>query len=250
MRDAPMPAPAPNFGRQAFEFIDELDRLSSAEDIAAKTGNILARFGFQFFAFTGLVTAPGQNFDDLLLAGRLPDGFRANYVDLDYGRFDPNVHRAIRSSHPYEWTWTDYGEREGPRAAEVMRFFRDFHLNRGFIVPIHGAGGYEAGVAMAGSHVELAAEAKPGLHLMALYAFERLYELVAARSARKPPLTRREREVLAWSAQGKTAWEIGEILNVAKRTVDEHAQTAIRKLGAANCTQAVAIAIRDRLFDI
>jgi LuxR family quorum sensing-dependent transcriptional regulator len=48
----------------------------------------------------------------------------------------------------------------------------------------------------------------------------------------------------------KTAWEIGEILNIAKRTVDEHAQTAIRKLGAANRTQAVALAIRDRLLDI
>ena len=80
--------------------------------------------------------------------------------------------------------------------------------------------------------------------------FERLHELVAARSARQTRLTRREREVLAWSAQGKTAWEIGEILNIAKRTVDEHAQTAMRKLGATNRTQAVAIAIRERLFDI
>jgi LuxR family quorum sensing-dependent transcriptional regulator len=41
----------------------------------------------------------------------------------------------------------------------------------------------------------------------------------------------------------------GEILCVAKRTVDEHAQTAMRKLGAANRTQAVAIALRHRLFE-
>jgi LuxR family quorum sensing-dependent transcriptional regulator len=66
----------------------------------------------------------------------------------------------------------------------------------------------------------------------------------------KPPLTPREREVLAWSAQGKSAWEIGTILSVGKRTVDEHAQTAMRKLGAANRTQAVAIALRHRLFDV
>ena len=48
----------------------------------------------------------------------------------------------------------------------------------------------------------------------------------------------------------RSAWEIGEILTVSKRTVDEHAQTAMRKLGAASRTQAVAIAIRYRLFDI
>jgi LuxR family transcriptional regulator, quorum-sensing system regulator BjaR1 len=37
---------------------------------------------------------------------------------------------------------------------------------------------------------------------------------------------------------------------VGKRTVDEHAQTAMRKLGAVNRTQAVAIALRHRLFDV
>lgn len=59
------------------------------------------------------------------------------------------------------------------------------------------------------------------------------------------PLTPREIEVLTWAARGKTAWEIGEILGIAKRTVDEHTQSASRKLGAANRTQAVAIALRE-----
>jgi DNA-binding CsgD family transcriptional regulator len=63
-------------------------------------------------------------------------------------------------------------------------------------------------------------------------------------------LTAREREVLTWISLGKSAWEIGEILGIAKRTVDEHAQTATRKLGAANRTQAVAIAVRDCLIEL
>jgi DNA-binding CsgD family transcriptional regulator len=66
----------------------------------------------------------------------------------------------------------------------------------------------------------------------------------------QPSLTAREREVLTWIALGKSAWEIGEILGIAKRTVDEHAQTAARKLGAANRTQAVAIAVRNGLIDL
>jgi DNA-binding CsgD family transcriptional regulator len=63
-------------------------------------------------------------------------------------------------------------------------------------------------------------------------------------------LTPREREVLTWVARGKSAWEIGEILAIAKRTVDEHVQTAARKLNASNRTQAVAIALRDRLITV
>ena len=63
-------------------------------------------------------------------------------------------------------------------------------------------------------------------------------------------LTPREREVLAWVAQGKSAGEIAEILHIAKRTVDEHVQTAVRKLGALNRTHAVAIALRDGIIEI
>jgi LuxR family quorum sensing-dependent transcriptional regulator len=51
------------------------------------------------------------------------------------------------------------------------------------------------------------------------------------------------------AARGKSAWEIGEILHVSKRTVDEHVQTAVRKRGAANRTQAVAIAVLKQIIE-
>lgn len=63
-------------------------------------------------------------------------------------------------------------------------------------------------------------------------------------------LTQRQLEVLTWVARGKSASEIGDILRIAKRTVDEHVQVAMRKLGVANRTQAVAIALRDRFIEL
>jgi LuxR family quorum sensing-dependent transcriptional regulator len=245
-----MTTTAQSFGQEAFDFIDSLDRLYTPDAVIGAMHRVISRFGFEWLAFTGLVPKPGETFDDLVLAEHAPDGFHALYNARDYIRFDPNMRRAVHSSRPFDWTWEDYGDEHGPRSVEIMRVLADFTLAQGFIVPIHGVGGYEAAVAMAGADTEVGAEAKPGLHLMSLYAFERLRELLAKRPKGKPALTRREREVLAWSAQGKSAWEIGEILSVGKRTVDEHAQTAMRKLGAANRTQAVAIALRHRLFDV
>jgi LuxR family quorum sensing-dependent transcriptional regulator len=63
-------------------------------------------------------------------------------------------------------------------------------------------------------------------------------------------LTSREAEVLTWVARGKSAWEIGEILKITKRTVDEHVQGAVRRIGAVNRTHAVALAIRDRVIEL
>jgi DNA-binding CsgD family transcriptional regulator len=68
--------------------------------------------------------------------------------------------------------------------------------------------------------------------------------------SRAHSLTPREREVLTWAARGKSARETAKILHITKRTVDEHVHGAVRKLGAANRTQAVALAFLGRIIDV
>ncbi len=237
------------FGQETFDFIEQLDGFSSADGVAEAMHRIIARFGFEGLFFAGLQPKPGQSFDDLILAARCPAEFRSLYVSRGYIHFDDNVRRAQRSTQAFEWTSRPNVEDKEDRMREINGLLADFAFLRGLIVPLHGPGGFVAGVALAGAKVELSAENQPRLHLLSLYAFDRIHQLATKHEA-KPKLTAREREVLAWSAQGKSAWEIGEILGLSKRTVDEHAKTAMRKLGATNRTQAVAMAIRHRLFDI
>ncbi len=212
---------------------------------------MLSQLGFEGLFFAELDPRPLQKFDDFVLASRCPAEFGPIYTERNYAGIDANIRRARCSSHTFEWSEAGYGDNDDePHTVEFLRFMSDFGFPRGFVVPIHGPGGFVADVALAGDKFYVSAKTKPAIHIMALYAFDRIRQLGAAKPAESPPLTSREREVLAWSAQGKTAWEIGEILSIAKRTVDEHAQTAMRKLGAANRTQAVAIAIRERIFEI
>jgi LuxR family transcriptional regulator len=51
-------------------------------------------------------------------------------------------------------------------------------------------------------------------------------------------LTPREVEVLRWTADGKTAGEIGDILNVSEHTVTFHLSNAMRKLSTTSKTAA------------
>lgn len=55
-------------------------------------------------------------------------------------------------------------------------------------------------------------------------------------------LSLREIEVLKWTAQGKTASDVGMILDLTTRTVNFHISSAIKKLGTSNKTSAVVLA--------
>lgn len=57
-------------------------------------------------------------------------------------------------------------------------------------------------------------------------------------------LSARELEVLRWTADGKTAWELGRILGISEQTVARHVGGAVQKLGCVNKVQTVVKALR------
>lgn len=63
-----------------------------------------------------------------------------------------------------------------------------------------------------------------------------------------PQLSARETEVLRWTAAGKTAAEIAQILSISGRTVEFHINSAARKLDTVNRVQTVVEAIRKNLL--
>ena len=63
-------------------------------------------------------------------------------------------------------------------------------------------------------------------------------------------LTAREREVLRWTAAGKTADATAEILAISVRTVEYHLLNAARKLNTANRTHTVVEALRSRQLSL
>lgn len=56
--------------------------------------------------------------------------------------------------------------------------------------------------------------------------------------------TKQEIECLRWCKEGKTNWEIGEILGISEKTVEFHLGNAMKKLGAANRITAVVCGLK------
>ncbi len=63
------------------------------------------------------------------------------------------------------------------------------------------------------------------------------------RSPPRPILRPRQRECLYWASQGKSSVDIGRMLSLSSRTVDEHIRGACRTLGVRTRVQAVARAL-------
>lgn len=58
-------------------------------------------------------------------------------------------------------------------------------------------------------------------------------------------ITPREKEVIVWLSHGKTAAAIAEFMGCARATVESHKHHVMTKMGAANVTAMVAMALRE-----
>jgi LuxR family quorum sensing-dependent transcriptional regulator len=243
-----MTATQTDYGDKALNFIESLERLKSVDEALDSLDRAFQGFGFETLVVTGLPN-PAERFEQVVLAKRWPEEWFKLYTRNQYIHVDPVARECRRSVNPFEWSEAPYDSEKEPLAAEVMRRATDFRMTRGFIVPIHGITGREACVSLGGVHLDLNARSKPAVHLMAMYGFDRIRRLLKPSPGVRCRLTNREREVLNWSAQGKSHWEIGEILHISQRTVEEHTANACRKLGATNRTHAVALGLRERIIN-
>jgi LuxR family transcriptional regulator, quorum-sensing system regulator BjaR1 len=238
-----------DFEQSAFDFVEQLDRRSSANEVVDAMHEILGGYGVEFFCISGFPN-PEQRFEEVMLVNRVPAEWLKIYLERQYAHVDHALRFCKRTTRPFAWEDAPYDPEREPRTAEYARGVREFGLTQGLLVPAHGPAGAEGLVWMGGTRLDLPPHHKEIVHLIALYAFDRVRYLDPSVLETAAVLTSREREVLKWIARGKSAWEIGEILNIAKRTVDTHAQATFGKLRAVNRVHAVAIAIRDGLIDV
>ena len=137
-------------------------------------------------------------------------------------------------------------------AQQVFDVMRDRGVKDAIIVPVHNPIG-ASGKAYVGSfcsddlrkHLSL-------IQFVGTNTFYRLHQLACLNDELhcNIELSRREGEILTWSAAGKTSWEIGEILSLSQRTVEWHIGQAMHKLKAVNRCHAVAVAMGNGLITI
>jgi LuxR family quorum sensing-dependent transcriptional regulator len=234
--------------RAALEYIDKLEDHTTVEAVLETMKKALEALGVELFCLNKCAN-PGQKFDDVLLASRVPAEWMDLYVRENYVWHDPSQRHVKLTVHPYEWKDAPYDPEREPKVRDFVRRAHDFKVDNGLVVPIPGPTGCVGQVFMGGGNFRFSNHDMPTLHLMALYAFDRV-ERLSGNVMTKPNFSARQREILMWTAAGKTAWEIGEILKISQRTVEWHLRTMAEKLGTLNRMQTVMVALREQLISI
>lgn len=229
---------------RAFEIFDQAADVDTIND---RLAGELARMGFASVAYRavnlgGAAAAPYFN-------STYPVAWLAHYQDSRYFAVDPVFIGVEDSVLPIRW---GFDQEIRPRTKIGRRIFleaREFGICNGVTLPVHGAGHEFATFTVASdSDAEefgkVLAEQLLMLHLLAPYYHNAIRQRLATDKAQsRPHLTPRERECLLWTAQGKTAWEVGQILGISDGTVVFHLKNATRKFDVFTKYHAVVKAI-------
>jgi DNA-binding CsgD family transcriptional regulator len=177
-----------------------------------------------------------------------PSGYVDAFEDTGMARRDPVMQHCKKNSVPIIWNQDTYvSAGAGDKWDAQARY------------------GYRTGIAMAlhlpqGRHFFLGVDRDQPLptdrmELTRIVADLQLFAVHAQEAAARimlpampepglPSLTPREIETLRWTMEGKTAWEVGNILGISERTAVLHVNNAAHKLGCVNKHQAVLKALR------
>jgi LuxR family transcriptional activator of conjugal transfer of Ti plasmids len=234
-------------------FQNFVDRLSSASDTNAlrdAMAKAAAALDLSCFAYLSLSSRPGES---PRLISTYPSAWTKHYLQSHYERFDPVIIQALGHPEPFEWGLGAGSTALSEPQRQMFEEAAKFGIRYGFTIPIHDGRGPTAAMTFATderrSQFEriINVDARV-LQLMAVYFHAHARRKLAPnRVIDGVSLSPREFECLEWVAQGKSAWEIGQIFGITRRTAAFHLDNAKAKLGVHSISQAVARLIASRL---
>jgi LuxR family transcriptional activator of conjugal transfer of Ti plasmids len=224
-------------------FIDGLSDSTDTADLQNTMARAGASLDLSCFAYLAL---PYRRGDKPHLISSYPTKWTDHYLQNRYEKVDPVILGSLKNAEPFEWgiglSPTPLSKAQNVLLDEAAQF----GIRCGFTVPVHDPRGPIAAITFAADERRPAFQRciernRHVLQLMALYFHARARrKLAPERVIDGVPLSPRELECLEWAAQGKSAWEIGRLLNISRRTAAFHLDNAKAKFDVRTICQAVA----------
>jgi LuxR family quorum sensing-dependent transcriptional regulator len=179
------------------------------------------------------------------------DDWQQHYASERFSDIDAVFQYA--KTHQKGTTWSSIrtqveakgGRRKNDRLV-VFEEAKNYGLRDGYIVPVRSKGARPAAVTFGSGEEIKWQEVRATLDLIAAYAHEGFLRYHVGFQKVSPRLSAREREVLLWTAVGKSAWDISKICTISEATVREYHKSLRRKYGSSSMTRVAVIAALNR----
>lgn len=230
-------------------YFEILDWLDGSEAIASASffARLSAAYGIDHLVYADVERGP-DGFHVAALDHTFDRHQAAGFAALGPAVLTACLGAAVDAIRPLDWNELARIEPDARLLAERAR-----EVGAGgnaLALPLPARGGHSALIGLASSladrefHQFVRCYARDLQSLAAAFHALRARRAPRANGQSRAGLSRRESEVIAWSAAGKSYWEIGCILGLSERTVRFYMANAREKLDAASKTEAVAKAIR------
>jgi DNA-binding CsgD family transcriptional regulator len=231
------------------DIIESLLNCASVDELHASTKKLVHQLGYKHFIYGVRVNASLAHPYQFVFSG-YPNDWLTHYAESRYQDIDPAFIHCIKQRRvtPIVWNEQTYAK---PDVARMLGEAGEHGVRAGVTFSIQGGHG-EAALFSLATRVD-EQEARNDVRntfaqaqLLACYLHEAIHRTVLTKQAvilSQPVLTEREKECLLWAAEGKTTWEIANIIHIAERTVVFHIQNATRKMGVTTRQHAVARAV-------
>lgn len=230
--------------------MEELGKAKDYLQIQTTVNTFCNEFGFNHFIYGARIPTSMVNPSYIILSGYPPE-WREHYIEKDYIRIDPTVSHCFNNTTPIYWE--NIVNTTCKEDKQVNRLFSEADesgLKNGISFPIHCITGETSMFSLSTTDTanKTRSMIKNNLEIGQLFA-SYVHEAVTRvpdsgmLALLNAELTHREKECLLWTTEGKTSWEISQILNIAERTVVFHINNAVKKLNVSSKQHAVARAI-------
>ncbi len=228
------------------ELAHEISGAQKEEELYAALSNAAGRMGFDHFALAFDRRGGGGDAASMLVHN-YPDCWAKVYVGLDLSCTDPIRRASERSVTGFQWTDVDRFIPLSRGDRQLLNVARESGIGDGFTVPRHLPGEATGTCSFAVTpDAVMPAEMLHAAEILGAIAIASARELLSSAAPRpRSMLTERQRECVLWSARGKTAGEIADILGISEETVVRHLKMA-RDRYSVHCRQMLILCA---LFD-
>ncbi|NUF53975.1 LuxR family transcriptional regulator, partial [Acinetobacter seifertii] len=204
-----------------------------------------SKLGFDYCAY-GMQSPLSIAEPKTIMLNNYPQAWQQRYVEQQYVKVDPTVQHCMVSLKPLVWS-SQYTHTQAEK--DFWEEARSYGLNVGWAQSSRDFIGTRGMLTLARSSDQLSEKEQKAQYTNMYWLTQTVHSSIAKIvndvefSQFNLYLTNREKEVLRWTAEGKTSAEIAQILGVSERTINFHLSNSMQKLNVNNKISAAIRAV-------